>query len=83
MNLTYVQNDDFKTTKNSILHFPIVCASTIPDANCFFRAISLCLTGTEVQHYEVRQLLIQFMKIQNAKVEDFSNTKNYIARKVI
>ena len=27
-----------------------------------------------IKYYEVRQLIIQFMKIQNTKVEDFSNT---------
>jgi len=80
MNLAYVQSDDFKTTKNSILHFPNVCAPTIPDGNCFFRAISLCITGTEVQHSEIRKLIIQFMKNHNTKVDDFSNTQNYITK---
>jgi len=58
----------FKTTKNSILHFHNVCASTIPDDNCFFRAISLCITGTEVQHSEIRKLIIQFMTNQNIEI---------------
>ncbi|KAE9538567.1 hypothetical protein AGLY_005666 [Aphis glycines] len=52
MNLAYVQNDYFKMTRNSILHFPNVCASTIPDV------------------YENH----------NKKVDDFSNTQNYITK---
>ncbi|KAE9533989.1 hypothetical protein AGLY_008725 [Aphis glycines] len=43
-------------------------------------AISLCLTGTEMQHSEIRKLIIQFMKNHNKKVDDFSNTQNYITK---
>lgn len=49
------QKENFKLTKNSILQFPILCFPIESDGNCFFRAISLCITGTEVQHQKVRK----------------------------
>lgn len=61
LGLIYVYNDYFKTNKNSVLHPPVECFNIVGDGNCFFRCISLCVTGTQVQHQEIRKIITDYM----------------------
>lgn len=78
LGLVYIHNDYFKASKNSILHPPVECYDIVGDGNCFFRCIALCVTGSQVNHQYMRQLIVDFMQINSDKVDRFSGIKNYM-----
>ena len=61
------------------LHVQQICG----DGNCFFRALSYCLTGNELQHLLLRSLTIEHMKKISDIVEvNFLNSRtleNYLS----
>lgn len=78
LGLVYIHNDYFKASKNSILHPPVECYDIVGDGNCFFRCIALCVTGSQVNHQYMRQLIVDYMQINSDKVDRFSGIKNYM-----
>lgn len=45
------------------------------DGNCWFRSLSMCITGSETNHKEVRQKLCEYMTI-NPKVQHYIGAQN-------
>lgn len=78
LGLIYVGNDFFKNTKNSILHPPVENFKIEGDGNCFFRCISLCITGTQEQHQDIRKIITEYIQKNEKEVENFSGVKNYL-----
>lgn len=36
------------------------CINVLGDGNCFYRALSVCLTGDENNHLNIRKLMAEF-----------------------
>ena len=72
-----VGTDPLKTIKHPEI-FPYVCYKIKGDGNCFYRAISKAVTGTENNHMPVRLTICAFMisnafELSNLLLPDMSN----------
>ena len=47
---------------DSTLTLPSVIRDTLPDGNCLFRAFALMITGTQVEHFAVRNTILKHMR---------------------
>jgi hypothetical protein len=56
--INYVESEDMGT--------PSDIYRTIPDGNCFFRAISYCISGTQNNHYKVREQIVNELRTNEA-----------------
>lgn len=81
LKLSITKITETKATDKTSLTNPLQVIDTVGDGNCFFRAISIVLTGTEENHMLVRKQLINFMTI-NQVVKDFvaEDIANYVNR---
>ena len=57
-------------------------ARIIGDRNCLFRALAYAITGTEISHLKVRELICKFM-IGTGKEKCWKYVKNNIAREQV
>jgi hypothetical protein len=44
------------------------------DGNCFFRAISYIISGSEENHIKIRESIINHMHIKSSELEAYLNT---------
>lgn len=57
---------------------PNITKAILPDGNCYFRAISYLLTGSQREHTKVRNAVVQFMR----STECSANLQIYLAQNV-
>ncbi|XP_062600922.1 uncharacterized protein LOC134262538 [Saccostrea cucullata] len=50
---------------------PVKCVEIVGDGNCFFRAVSFCLTGVEDYHYTIRSAVCQHLLHNSILFESF------------
>ena len=68
----------------SVNHCPSSTSRIVPDGNCFFRALSFTLTGSQEHHHEVRLLVTTYMIDNSANpqlsclINDGETMDNYI-----
>ena len=55
------------------------------DGNCYFRALSFILTGTEIYHVEIQQAICDFIEVHyddlNIFLEEFEDGEHYLLKK--
>ena len=64
LGLPYIHGNMEHHTTNvmiSVNHCPSSTTRIVPDGNCFFRALSFTLTGSQEHHYEVCLLVTTYM----------------------
>jgi len=52
--------------EKEVLGVPSTIQNVQADGNCFFRAVSLELTGAEESHHKIRESVVDFMKDKSA-----------------
>ncbi|XP_061177698.1 uncharacterized protein LOC133186474 [Saccostrea echinata] len=62
---------------------PLSCEEIKRDGNCFFRAVSFCLTGVEKYHYEIRLAVCQHLLQNRMLFQPFLRaTENSVERHI-
>ena len=71
-----------KSSKNQQIGNPLELKRTIPDGNCFFRAISYIISGCEEKHVAVREAIVHHMLTLGCKLKSVlpanEEVKSYI-----